>query len=354
MEKSRVNLSGQHVLVTGGTGFLGSHIVTALLEQHPDVKLSVLDITKPTDWKPPRRAVEFYQADITRPDEVQTAISDANPTILIHSAGIVPAGSDRYSNRLREPVYSVNVEGTKNVLSAAKAAKVKAFIYTGSITIITDDNANDYRNFDESTPIGNAFLIYGASKALAEPLILAENSEDFRTCALRPSVICGPGDTQLVPTIHACIAKGETPFIIGEATNLYDFTYVTNVADAHVLAVENLLTTATAAGEAFLITNGEPMPFRDFCLAVWANFGHVPKFQVTIPVSVASVVGFIAERATWLLGTQATLSRGSVRDYTQTAYANISKARRVLGYEPRVGLDEGLKIACEVRTISVG
>lgn len=349
MEKSKEDLSGQHILVTGGTGFLGSHIVTAVLEHYPKAKLSVMDITKPLDWKPPRDDVEFYQADVTRPEELQKAISEARPTVLIHSAGIVPAGSDRYSNRLRELVYSVNVQGTKNVLSAAKEAKVKAFIYTSSITIITDDNANDYPNFDESTPIGNASLVYGASKVLAEPLVLAENSEDFRTCALRPSVICGPGDTQLVPTIHACIAKGETPFIIGEATNLYDFTYVSNVADAHVLAAENLLTTATAAGEAFLITNGEPVPFRDFCLAVWAHFGHVPKFQVTIPVSVASVVGFIAEWATWMLGTQATLSRGSVRDYTQTAYANIGKARKILGYEPRVSLDEGLKIACEVR-----
>lgn len=349
MEKSKVNLKGQHIMVTGGSGFLGSHIITALLEQHPEAKLSVLDITKPSEWKATWEDITFYQVDVTQTEEVQNAILDARPTVVIHSAGIVPSGSDRYSNRLRSKVYSVNVEGTKNVLDAAKQAKAAAFIYTSSITIITDDNANDYPNFDETTPIGAASLIYGASKTTTEPLVLAENGDNFLTCALRPSVICGPGDTQLVPTIHACIAKGETPFAIGSATNLYDFTYVSNVADAHVLAVENLLTTQTAAGESFLITNGQPVPFRDFCLKVWANFGHVPKYQVTIPVSVASVVGFVAEWATWILGTQATLSRGSVRDYTQTAYANINKARRVLGYEPRVSLDEGLKIACAVR-----
>ena len=350
MEKSKVDLSGQRVLLTGGTGFLGRHIVAALLEQHPEASLSILDITKPLDWKPPREDIAFYQADITKSDEVLEAVSDAMPTIIIHSAGVVPTGSDRYNDRLRSRVFSVNVEGTKNVLEAAKATRVQAVVYTSSITIITDDNATDYPNFDEATPIGRASLIYGASKTVAEPLVLAENSDSLATCALRPSVMCGPGDTSLLPTIHACIAKGETPFIIGDALNLYDFSYVSNVADAHVLAAENLLTTKTAAGEAFVITNGEPVPFRDFCMAVWANFGHVPKIQVRIPVGVASMVGFIAECATWALKTQATLSRGSVRDYTQTAYANISKARRILGYEPRVSLDEGLRKACEVCT----
>jgi sterol-4alpha-carboxylate 3-dehydrogenase (decarboxylating) len=168
------------------------------------------------------------------------------------------------------------------------------------------------------------------------------------TCAIRPSVILGPGDYQLVPTIQRCIAKWETPFVIGSADNLYDFTYVSNVADAHVLAVENLLSTQTAAGQAFFISNGQPVPFRDFCLAIWADFGHVPKVQIWIPTAVAWCVGFLAEWATWLTGTEATLSRGSVKDYTQTAYANLQKARDVLGYEPKVGLSEGIKLSCEV------
>jgi sterol-4alpha-carboxylate 3-dehydrogenase (decarboxylating) len=115
-----------------------------------------------------------------------------------------------------------------------------------------------------------------------------------------------------------------------------------------VLAVENLLTTKTAAGEAFFISNGQPVPFRDFCLAIWADFGHVPKYEIRIPRSVAWVAGFVAEWVTWLTGTEATVSRGSVKDYTQTAYANLRKAREVLGYEPKVGLAEGVKLSCNV------
>ena len=176
------------------------------------------------------------------------------------------------------------------------------------------------------------------------------------TCAVRPSVILGPhsrlcpGDYQLVPQIHACIDKFETPFIIGSGENLYDFTFVTNVADAHVLAAENLLSTGTAAGEAFFISNQEPVPFRDFMLAIWREFGHVPPFEVKIPESLAWLAGLIAEMATWVTGTSAlaTLSRGSVQDATGTRYASGEKARQILGYYPQVGLQEGIRIACSV------
>jgi nucleoside-diphosphate-sugar epimerase len=101
------------------------------------------------------------------------------------------------------------------------------------------------------------------------------NSKSLSTCVLRPSVLFGKGDTQLLPPIHACLAKQETPWIVGDGTNLWDVTYVDNVADAHVLAAQNLASSKTAAGEVFFIQNNEPIAFRDFCLEIWKNFGHV-------------------------------------------------------------------------------
>ena len=344
-------MSSEHILVTGGTGFVGRHIISGFIEQHPEVKLSTLDVEKFSDEKLVLGNVTFIQADITDEKQLMEILMKVQPTTVIHTAGIVPTGNDRYSQRLREKVYRVNVNGTRNILTAAKAAGVKYFVYTSSVCIISDDVAHDYPNMDENLPIGNASLIYGESKGIAETMVLNSNTHDFLTCALRPSVIFGPGDPHCVPTIHQCITKGETPFIIGDAVNLYDFTYITNVADAHVLAVRNLLGPKTAAGEAFFITNGEPVPFRDFCLAVWANFGHVPKYQIRIPVVVAWFMGFVAEWVTWLFGTQSTLSRGSVRDYTQTAYADIRKAKSILKYSASVGLDEGLKICCDVGVV---
>ena len=186
-------------------------------------------------------------------------------------------------------------------------------------------------------------------QAAAEELVLSANDGKFSTCALRPSVLFGPEDHQLIPSVHACIAKGETPFVIGNGDNLWDVTYVSNIADAHVLAVENLLSsTKTAAGEAIFISNEQPVTFRDFCLAIWKEFGHIPPFEFHIPLSVAAFAGYVAEWVTWFTGTPTTLSRGSVLDACGVRYCTGEKARRLLGYRPRIGIEEGIKISCKV------
>lgn len=172
------------------------------------------------------------------------------------------------------------------------------------------------------------------------------------TTAIRPSTLFGPGDYNLIPTVHGCIENGETPFVIGSGLNLYDFSFVTNIADAHVLAVENLLSESpTAAGEAFFISNGEPIPFRAFCLAVWREFGHYPEWKLRVPKSLAWLAGLVTEVVTLATGREVALCRGSVKDATQEAYANINKARKVLGYVPRISIVEGIKMGCEVRVL---
>jgi sterol-4alpha-carboxylate 3-dehydrogenase (decarboxylating) len=152
-----------------------------------------------------------------------------------------------------------------------------------------------------------------------------------------------------VPSIHACIAKRETPYIIGDGLNLWDVTDVRNIAHAHILAAENLFSTKTAAGEAFFIQNNEPITFRDFCLATWAQFGHTPPFEVHIPLSLAWTAGMVAECFTWFSGGTTTLSRGSVRDACSMRYASGEKARRILGYEAQIGIEDAIREGCEVR-----
>lgn len=187
-------------------------------------------------------------------------------------------------------------------------------------------------------------------QALAEPHVLAANAPGFATCTLRPSTIMGREDYQLVPAIHACIDKFETPWIIGTDDNLYDFTFVDNVAHAHVLAVDNLLTTQTAAGEAIFISNNQPVTFRDFMKAIWGQFGHKPPFEMRIPTPLAWFVGLSAEvyHKAFVRSGKATLSRGSVRDAMQTAYSNQTKAQQLLGYWPVVDIWDGVRISCDV------
>ncbi|KAF7589294.1 erg26, C-3 sterol dehydrogenase [Aspergillus hancockii] len=337
----------EQVLITGGTGFVGAAIARALAEKHPRCTIIILDINPPGPVHIVPSGISFIQADVTSQAEVSTAIQQVKPDIIVHTAGIVPALSERFERRLERHVWKVNVEGTRHMLHAAKHSGVKCFIYTSTSCIVTDHMDVPYQNIDESWPTPPTSLIYGESKAAAEAMVLEGSSDTMATCSLRPSVLCGPGDYQLVPAIHACIAKGQTPFIIGNGQNLWDVTYVTNVADAHVLAIENLLSSKTAAGQAFFIQNNEPITFRDFCLAIWAQFGHTPPFEIRIPEILTYLVGLICEFLTWIFGTATTLSRGSVRDACSVRFASGEKAKRILGYEARIGIEHGIRLSCE-------
>lgn len=355
------------VLVTGGSGFLGNACIEALHQAHPDWTLYNLDI------RPPKASAkaQYLQADVTSATEVHTAFQQANPDAIIHTAGLVPGGQARYSHneKIRARVFNVNVDGTRHVLQAARQTACRAMVHTSSCTVISDDLDHDYPNMHEGIPTGNAKLIYGSSKARAEPIVLKADDETLSTCALRPATIIGPGDSfGVIATIATCIDKGEMPFIIGDGDNLYDFVYVSNVADAHILALENLLahhpssplasldspgacSKYSAAGKALFVSNQEPVYFRDFMLAIWAHLGHAPRFQIRVPMSLAWVAGLLAEGWTWVTGAEQTLSRGSVRDAVGTRYSDNTRARAVLGYVPRVKFVDAVRLACEVRRI---
>ena len=195
----------------------------------------------------------------------------------------------------------------------------------------------------------------------------------------------GREDYQLVPAIQACIAKHETYFVIGSGDNLYDFTFVDNVAHSHVLAIENLLwhahpehrseilepplrqsyfkaskdlvqqenggrpySRSCAAGHAILISNDQPITFRDFMLAIWAQFDHVPRLSVSIPPYLAWFVGLVAELMNWRQRYPTTLCRGSVADALGTRYASQQNAHELLGYQPIVDMWDGVRISCDV------
>ncbi|KAK3683194.1 hypothetical protein LTR37_020479 [Vermiconidia calcicola] len=338
------------ILVTGGSGFLGKGIVGALLEKHPDWKISALDI-RPPPAALAERLYQFIQADITSAKSVNNAFVDYSPDLVVHTAGIVPARQSRYSTSKRdwERVKAINVDGTKHVLDAAMVAGCHHFVYTSSCTVVIDDLAHDYDNMDEDVPVGHATLHYGRSKTMAETYVLSPKhaQNGLVACALRPSTVIGPGDTAVISVLHDLIAKHETYFIVGDGDNFFDFMYIDNAVEAHVLAVENLLTTRTAAGHSFFISNQEPVYFWDFMAYVWAQFGHVPRYRFHIPMSLAWTAGFVLEWYTWLTGSAPTLDRGSVYDGIRSHYSNNDKAKKILGYVPKTGLVEGARLTCE-------
>ncbi|KAK5943663.1 hypothetical protein PMZ80_004671 [Knufia obscura] len=350
------------VLITGGTGFVGSAIVRAILEKHPQCRITILDMTIDKAMCQQRGIdhpnVDFLEANILDVESLRDAFNTNKPTAVVHTAGFVPPLEERYHRRLEKEALRINADGTRNVLDAAIAVGVRAFVYTSTCCVVIDDYTQSYANIDERWPTverGKA-SIYGESKAVAEIAVLQANgtvNEEMKitllTSSIRPAVIYGEGDHQLVPSIVSCIIdKSESPFRVGDGMNMWDTVYVGNVADAHVLALENLLSdTPTAAGEAFFIQNNEPTSFREFCLQVWKSYnGHIPPYVVPIPAGLAWALGLLMETLTYFSRTPATLSRGSVNDATAVRYASGEKARRVLGFMPRVGMEEGIERSC--------
>lgn len=350
------------VLVTGGSGFVGSAIVRAILEEYPQCQITILDMSLDSYLCQERGLehpnIKFLPVNILDTSGLNEAFQKLRPRTIVHTAGFVPPLAERYHRRMEKQAHEINVQGTRNVLEAAKAVGTEAFVYTSTCCVVIDDYSQSYANIDERWPVverGTA-SIYGESKAIAETLVLEANGSNngtrrskLLTCSIRPAVIYGEGDHQLVPSIVSCIIdKHESLFRVGDGMNLWDTVYVGNVADAHVLAIKNLLShKPTAAGEAFFIQNNEPTSFREFCLAVWKHYnGHVPAFTIPIPANLAWVMGAVLETFTWLFGTPATFSRGSVNDATAIRYAGGHKAAELLGYKPRVNMEEGLKRSC--------
>ena len=357
--------SPECIFVTGGAGFVGRAILSRLQTTHPDWILYSFDKSRPPDLDRPHNpplnvsSIKWLTGDITVLEAVEAALSQATPTVVIHTAGIVPPLADRYSRRLRGLVYRTNITGTEVVLKASKkATSVRAFVWTGSCCAVIDDTRFLYPCIDETwrTSVKKS-TIYGESKARAEIHVLRANDpqpagerkgKPFLTTALRPSVLFGPEDYQLIPSIHACIAKGEIPFIIGSGFNLWDVTDVRNVAHAHVLAVENLLSSMpTAAGEAIFFANGCPLPFRDFCREIWKQWGVFPSWEVRVPEGPAGIFAGITDWVWYLLGMQTTISSGSIADAVAVRYVDEIKAKEILGYKPIVGLEEGIRESCE-------
>ena len=118
------------VLVTGGAGFLGTVIVEKLLGLTPQVRIIVLDkVVSEQQYSP---SIHFYHADITVIEEVAKVFKATDPDAVLHTAGLIPSLSERYQRRQENVVFNVNVNGTKNVLAAARETGCKAFVYTSS------------------------------------------------------------------------------------------------------------------------------------------------------------------------------------------------------------------------------
>lgn len=335
------------VLVIGGCGFLGHHIVSQLHESY-SAEISVLDLR--TDRNRISSA-SYYDGDITSEGDVRRVLEKVRPRIVIHTASPPYVANDS-----KDAMYKkVNVDGTRNLIElAGDIGCVKAFVYTSSASIV-HDNISDLINVDERWPVLYSPLqteYYTETKAMAESIVLAANRKygNMLTVALRPAGIFGEGDVQMIPGMLVAYQKGQTKFQLGSNDNLFDFSYVGNVAHAHILAAVALVNTEGPVdrdrvdGEAFFITNDSPLYFWDFARLVWKIAGDrtEPSQVWVIETGIGLVIASIIEWIFWLFGRKPNLTRRIVRFSSMARYFNTDKAKKAFGYEPLTGMEEAI------------
>ncbi|XP_071710720.1 3beta-hydroxysteroid-dehydrogenase/decarboxylase-like [Rutidosis leptorrhynchoides] len=344
-------------VVTGGRGFAARHLVEMLIRYEiysvriadlgPDIKLETHEEKGNLGQALRLGRAQYVSMDLRDKSQVNKACEGAE--VVFHMAA-----PDSSINNYKLH-HSVNVLGTKNVIEACTKYNVKRLIYTSSPSVVFDGIHGIY-NGEESMPYPSKHNdSYSETKAEGEALVIKANGVNgLLTCCIRPSSIFGPGDKLLVPSLVAAARAGKSKFIIGDGTNMYDFTYVENVAHAHVCAERALASDGSAskkaAGEAYFITNMEPIKFWEFMSLILVGLGY-ERPKIKIPATVMMPIAHMVERVYKILGPygmkvpQLTPSR--IRLLTCTRTFNSAKANDRLGYSPIVPLQEGLKRTIE-------
>ena len=321
-------------LVTGAGGFLGGALVRALLARGDEVR----GFSRGEYPQLRELGVEHARGDIADPEAVASAVEGVD--VVFHTAAKV-AAAGRY-----EDFHATNIEGAQNVIYACKRHEVPVMVYTSTPSVTF--GLADLEGVDESIGYSEHFdALYSRTKAEAEQQVLDASSETFRTVALRPHIIWGPGDTSLLPRV---IERGRAGMLrrIGKQPKKTDVTYVDDAVKAHLLAADRLLAGGEAAtaisGKPYFISSGQPIEIWEFVNRL-LNAAKIPPVERTVNPKVALAAAWVFEKAHELVGSEGEprMNRWIVRELSTARWFDISAARRDLGYEPTVTIDEGME-----------
>jgi nucleoside-diphosphate-sugar epimerase len=334
------------VLVTGASSLIGDGVVRALaargdevvcLQRSPVEALAALD------------GVEQQLGDIRDQAAVDRAAQGCDG--IVHLAAKVGVMGES------EAFLSINVEGTRNVLEAATNSAIARFVHVSSPSVA---HGGEAIMGDAATPpvTGRKRAWYAESKAIAESIAVKANGPDLGVVVIRPHLVWGPGDTQLVGRIVERARQGRLA-LVGGGRALVDTTYIDNAVSALVAALDAVSPGATCAGRAYVIANGEPRPIRDLVAGICAAAG-VSFEPRDVPLGAARPIGSLLERA-WPKFPDR-LRQGEVEPpLTRFVAEQLGTAHWFdprppaldLGWEPMVSLDDGLeRLATWFREIS--
>ncbi len=229
-----------------------------------------------------------------------------------------------------------NVEGTRNALTACAEAGVRRFVHCGTEAALMA--GEPLVQVDETAPLRpDSRAPYPATKAKAEEAVRKAARSGFETVALRPRFVWGKGDTTLLPEMVATVESGRFAWI-GGGRNVTDTTHVNNVVEGLILAAKK-----GRSGEAYFVTDGEPVVFREFVTELLRTQGVEPPNR-SLPAWTAAPMARVCEAAWKLLPLPGEPPMTSFRSWllTQECTIDISKARAELGYAPIVDHQQGL------------
>ena len=324
------------ILVTGGGGFLGHALCKGLVAQGHEV--TSFNRGHYRSLEP--LGVRQIQGDLANRDDVVAAC--AGMDAVFHNAAKAGAwGSyDSY--------YQANVVGTDNVIEGCRTHGIGRLVYTSTPSVTHRATHPVEGGTAETVPYGEHLKApYAETKKIAEQRALAANDANLAVVALRPRLIWGPGDQQLLPRLVDRARSGRLRFV-GDGDNRVDTTYVDNAAQAHFDAFAHLAPGAACAGKAYFISNGEPRPIREIVNGMLAAAGVAPVTK-TIPFRVAYAAGLLCE-GLWTalpLKGEPPMTRFLAEQLSTTHWYSMEPAKRDFGYVPTVGIEEGMRRLAE-------
>ncbi len=319
----------KRVAITGGSGFIGLAVVRMLLKR----KVEPVIICRHPSPEADRLGVETRLGDIRDLALLEQAFSGCDTVFHVAAkAGIWGRWQD---------YFSINVDGTKQVLAACRARGVANLVYTSTPSVVF--HPMGMSGVSESTPYNRTFLChYAHTKALAEQMVLAANCHGLRTTALRPHLVWGPGDRHLLPRL---LEQGRNSTLrrVGNGRNLVDLTYIDNAAHAHLLAGDNLAGPASAAGRSYFISQGRPVRLWPWINTLFQRLG-IPVVRDSISFQHAYWAGMFFEHTYRLchINKDPPMTRFLAAQLAKPHWFNLERAQRDLGYAPLVNAAEGL------------
>lgn len=318
------------ILVTGGGGFIGLALVRELRRQGRAVRVFGRHRYPAAE----AAGAVCVQGDLRDAEAVRQAAAGCSSVFHVAAKAGIWGSYDEY--------HGINVIGTRNVLAACAAQSVPILVYTSTPSVVFA--GRDIEGGGETLPYASQPLChYAATKIIAEQEVLQANDRRLRTAAIRPHLVWGPGDTNLIPRLLAR-GRARSLRVVGDGQNRVDIAYIDNVVHAHLLAEENLRGSGTAAGKAFFIGQQEPVRLWPWINGLFARM-DVPPVTKQISLKKAKALGWLLENVYAILKIEREpkMTRFLAEQLAMSHWFSKKQAETLLGYQEQVSTIEGLE-----------